>query len=158
MARGEPRMKPVRTATVGVTMLITVGLAGCTPSSSGKAAARASATVAGSPPATTAPAEIPPTTPAPSAAPPPSGIPTSGTPTSTAGPPPVSAHAVTAFGAVACPAPEVGGAGSATPLSVAVHIKAVVRCETVQRDYPGLGTWTVQLAEVADTNLGPFLA
>ena len=55
-------------------------------------------------------------------------------------------------------APEVGGAGSATPLSVAVHIKAVVRCETVQRDYPGLGTWTFQLAEVADTNLGPFLA
>jgi hypothetical protein len=39
-----------------------------------------------------------------------------------------------------------------------MHIKAVVRCETVERDYPGLGTWTTQLAEVADTNLGPFLA
>jgi hypothetical protein len=33
-----------------------------------------------------------------------------------------------------------------------------VRCETVQRSYPGIGSWTVQLAEVADTNLGPFLA
>lgn len=76
----------------------------------------------------------------------------------TGSPPPVSAYAVTAFGGVACQAPEPGGAGSATPLSAAVHIKAVVRCETVQRNYPGLGSWTVQLAEVADTNLGPFLA
>ena len=37
-------------------------------------------------------------------------------------------------------------------------IKAVVRCETVQRSYPGLGTWSVQLAEVADSGLGPLLA
>jgi len=28
----------------------------------------------------------------------------------------------------------------------------------VQRSYPGLGTWSVQLAEVADSGLGPFLA
>jgi hypothetical protein len=34
----------------------------------------------------------------------------------------------------------------------------VVRCETVQRSYPGLGTWTVQLAEVADSGLGPLIA
>jgi hypothetical protein len=33
-----------------------------------------------------------------------------------------------------------------------------VRCETVQRSYPGLGAWSVQLAEVADSGLGPFLA
>jgi hypothetical protein len=36
-------------------------------------------------------------------------------------------------------------------------IKAVVRCETVQRSYP-VGSWSVQLAEVADSGLGPFLA
>lgn len=34
----------------------------------------------------------------------------------------------------------------------------MVRCETVQRRYPGLGSWSVQLAEVADSGLGPFLA
>ena len=34
----------------------------------------------------------------------------------------------------------------------------MVRCETVQRSYPGLGSWSVQLAEVADSGLGPFLA
>jgi hypothetical protein len=34
----------------------------------------------------------------------------------------------------------------------------VVRCETVQRSYPGLGTWSVQLAEVADSGLAAFLA
>jgi hypothetical protein len=39
-----------------------------------------------------------------------------------------------------------------------VAIKAVVRCETVQRDCPGLGSSTVQLAEVADSGLGPFVA
>jgi hypothetical protein len=33
-----------------------------------------------------------------------------------------------------------------------------VRCEIVQRGYPGLGSWSVQLAEVADSGLGPFLA
>ena len=33
-----------------------------------------------------------------------------------------------------------------------------MRCETVQRSYPGLGTWSVQLAEVADSGLGPLLA
>jgi hypothetical protein len=34
----------------------------------------------------------------------------------------------------------------------------VVRCETVQRSYPGVGSWSVQLAEIADSGLGPFLA
>ena len=117
----------------------------------------------------TGPAPVAPSTPAPSVAPEPSDTPTPaaspvpGVPVeewadASGPPPPVGAHAVTAFGAVACPAPQVNWAGSATRLSAAVQVKAVVRCETVQRDYPGVGSWTVQLAEVADTNLGPFLA
>lgn len=161
-------MKPVRTTTVGVIFFVTIGLAGCSSSSSG-AAAPAPTTLAGSPtaprssapasPATpvapvassSGPADVTPITPPPSVAPPPPVAPTSAAP-------PVGAHAVTAFGGVPCPAPQVNGAGSATRLPAAVHIKAVVRCETVARNYPGLGTWTVQLAEVADANLGPFLA
>jgi hypothetical protein len=62
---------------------------------------------------------------------------------------------------LACPDP--GSPGQATspppkPLPPSLAIKAVVRCETVQRSYPGLGSWSVQLAEVADSGLGPFLA
>jgi hypothetical protein len=47
---------------------------------------------------------------------------------------------------------------SPKPLPANLAIKAVVRCETVQRSYPGLGSWSVQLAEIADSGLGPFLA
>ena len=86
------------------------------------------------------------------------GVPVDEWAIATGPPPPVGAHAVTAFGAVACPARAPGRAGPTTRLTTAVHIQAVVRCETVERGYPGLGTWTTQLAEIADTNLGPFLA
>ncbi|HEY3924209.1 MAG TPA: hypothetical protein VGL75_06565 [Acidothermaceae bacterium] len=61
----------------------------------------------------------------------------------------------------ACPDPAAPGQSaspSPKPLPASLAIKAVVRCETVQRSYPGLGTWSVQLAEVADSGLGPFLA
>lgn len=182
-------MKVPWTTTLGLIVFVTIGLAGCSSSSSGPATSPATLSGSpGSPVAQTAPPSSAPASPAAPAAPAssPSGpadlTPTttpSAAPTSAAGtavpptvpgptvlpsaaatgsPPPVSAHAVTAFGAVACQAPEVGGAGLAIRLSATVHIKAVVRCETVQRTYPGLGTWTVQLAEVADTNLGPFVA
>jgi hypothetical protein len=75
--------------------------------------------------------------------------------------PPLGTHAVTVVAGLACPG--AGSPGQATspspkPLSPSVAIKAVVRCETVQRSYPGLGSWNVQLAEVADYGLGPFLA
>jgi hypothetical protein len=180
----------MRTTTLGVIVFVTMGLAACSSSSSGAAAPApatlsGSPTTPTSPassapasqPATpfvpvsspSGPATMTPTVP-PSAAPQPSAAPTATPPVpgvpveewadASGPPPPVSPHAVTAYGAVACPAPEVGGGGTglATRLTAAVHIKAVVRCETVERSYPGLGTWTVQLAEVADTNLGPFLA
>jgi hypothetical protein len=75
--------------------------------------------------------------------------------------PPVGAHAVTVVAGLACPA--AGSPGQVTspspkPLPAGVAIKSVVRCETVVRSYPGLGSWIVQLAEVADSGLGPFLA
>src|SRR5450631_607977 len=82
-------------------------------------------------------------------------------PTTASGVPPPGAHAVTVVAGLACPA--AGSAGQATspapkPLPPSLAITAVVRCETVQRSYPGLGSWSVQLAEVADSGLGPFLA
>ena len=75
--------------------------------------------------------------------------------------PPPGTHAVTVVAGLACPDPGSPGQSaspSPKPLPSSVAIKAVVRCETVQRSYPGLGTWSVQLAEVADSDLGPFLA
>jgi hypothetical protein len=76
--------------------------------------------------------------------------------------PAVGAHAVATVGAavVTCPDPAVadGSESGATHLLAAgVLIDAVVRCETVTRTYPGAGTFTVQLAEVADTGLADFL-
>lgn len=82
----------------------------------------------------------------------------------TGSPPPRAAHAVAQVDGttVACPAgdpPTDWTPGqSPAPLPAGVRIKAVVRCETVERTYAGLGEWQVQLAEVADSDLGPFLA
>ena len=75
--------------------------------------------------------------------------------------PPRGTHAVTVVAGLSCPEPGSPGQAaspSPKPLSPSVAIKAVVRCETVQRSYPGLGSWSVQLAEVADSGLGPLLA
>jgi hypothetical protein len=68
---------------------------------------------------------------------------------------------VTVVAGLACPDPGSPGQAaspSPKPLSPSVAIKAVVRCETVDRSYPGLGSWSVQLAEVANSGLEPFLA
>jgi hypothetical protein len=160
---------------IAVIVFVTIGLAGCSSRAhptagplatlSGSPTSASSAPMASSPPSSAPPSSAPPSSaptssaePVVSASAPVSGLPLQEWADASGPPPPVSPHAVTAYGAVACPAPEVGGAGSATRLTAAVQIKAVVRCETVERSYPGLGAWTVQLAEVADTNLGPFLA
>jgi hypothetical protein len=82
------------------------------------------------------------------------------------GPPPaVGTHAVASIdgASVACPdgAPFVqpkSGPVSVASLPADAQIAAVVRCENVVRSYPGLGQWNVQLAEVADSGLSPFLA
>jgi len=88
---------------------------------------------------------------------------TSTTPSPTAGTsvPPRGTHALTVVAGLACPDPaSLGQPTSPSPKSLepSLAIKAVVRCEIVQRSYPGLGTWSVQQAEVADSGLGPFLA
>lgn len=86
--------------------------------------------------------------------------------TSSAVPPPavpaIGAHAVATIGStmVACPDPagaEGSDSGTLQPLAAGVVIDAVVRCETVTRTYAGAGTFTVQVAEVADTGLADFL-
>jgi len=70
-------------------------------------------------------------------------------------PPPVGKHATASVAGVKidCPADTyvAGGSPGRTPLPAEATIKAVVRCETVLRVYPGLGEWSVQLAEVADS-------
>jgi hypothetical protein len=81
--------------------------------------------------------------------------------TAPTGTPPVADHAVAHVGAVtvACPhepfPPEP--MQTAKPLAKNVSVTAVVRCQTVDRSYPGLGTWSVQLAEVANSGFGDFL-
>lgn len=106
---------------------------------------------------------MPPSSPLPGV-PLPSYAPTGPAASAATGPPPlVATHAVATVdgSTVACPigtpyADQAPGQ-SAPPLAPGVQIKAVVRCETVQRSYAGLGEWQVQLAEVADSGLAPFL-
>jgi len=50
------------------------------------------------------------------------------------------------------------GRGSGAALGAGAEVQAVVRCESVLRTYLGIGQWNVQLAEVADSGLSPFLA
>ena len=76
--------------------------------------------------------------------------------------PPIGAHAVATIGAtvIACPDPAVADgsdSGVLHPLAAGVVIDAVVRCDTVTRTYAGAGTFTVQVAEVADSGLADFL-
>ena len=101
--------------------------------------------------------------PADSSAASPTPSPTSAPPVVTAtAVPAIGAHAVATIGAavVACPDPAVADgsdSGALHPLAAGVVIDAVVRCETVTRTYAGAGTFTVQVAEVADSGLADFL-
>ncbi|MGH8888203.1 MAG: hypothetical protein ACRDV3_00395 [Acidothermaceae bacterium] len=61
---------------------------------------------------------------------------------------------------VTCPAQpfaQMPNGRNDSQLPAGIQVTAVVRCETVLRSYPGLGQWNVQLAEVADSGLAPFL-
>jgi hypothetical protein len=123
------------------------------PTSAGPAGSAGSASVGPASQGSTAPSV--PSVAAPSVAPLPLA------PAPTASVPRLGTHALTVVAGLGCP--DVGSPGQATapspkPLPPSVTIKAVVRCEIVQRSYPGLGGWTVQLSEVADSGLGPFLA
>lgn len=125
------------------------GLSSAPSAPESSAPAMPSDLISGSPSVTSAP----PVTSAPTPAPTPS-------PTASTSVPPRGSHATTVVAGLACPDP--GSPGQATspspkPLPPSLAIKAVVHCETVQRSYPGLGSWSVQLAEVADSGLGPFL-
>jgi hypothetical protein len=70
-------------------------------------------------------------------------------------PPALGKQAVAKVGTVLISCPDdpyvSGGAPSRAALQADATITAVVRCETVLRAYPGLGEWSVQLAEVADS-------
>jgi len=132
------------------------GLSSAPSAPESSASAMPSDLISGSPSVTSAP----PVTSPPTSAPTPS-------PTASTSVPPRGSHATTMVAGLACPDPgspgSPGSPGQATspsrkPLPPSLAIKAVVRCETVQRSYPGLGSWSVQLAEVADSGLGPFLA
>lgn len=82
----------------------------------------------------------------------------------TASPPARAAHAVAAIdgATVSCPdgVPLIAGPDreGRRPLLAGAKIVAVVRCETVVRTYSGLGQWSVQIAEVADSGLGDFVS
>ena len=80
-------------------------------------------------------------------------------------PPPTGTHAVAAVdgATVSCPDQPypnaVNDSDQRAPAAPGLAITAVVRCETVQRSYDGLGQWNVQLAEVADRqDFAPLLA
>ena len=77
-------------------------------------------------------------------------------------PPPAAQQAVAKVGNVSVGCPDGAPFGDPEvlhrrPLTAGVTITAVVRCETVQRDYPDLGRWDVQLAEVAAAGFEPLL-
>ncbi|HEY8728411.1 MAG TPA: hypothetical protein VIL94_02435 [Acidothermaceae bacterium] len=161
----------------GMTIVLAGAVAGCAHSStvspvsaqsalasgvSGPASAAATGSSSStSMPADSMPAQPTPADTSPAAPTPPVASPTHAvvTPTAT---PAIGAHAVATIGTavVACPDPEIAGGGdpaAAHLLAAGVVIDAVVKCETVTRTYPGAGTFTVQLAEVADTGLADFL-
>ncbi len=75
-------------------------------------------------------------------------------------PPPQGPHATAHVGslAIACPDEPWPGLESNPPLAKDVVIKAVVRCEPVQRTYSSLGEWSVQLAEVANHGFDELVA
>ena len=86
-------------------------------------------------------------TPAPPFTSPPTSAPTP-SPAASTSVPPRGTHAITVVAGLACPDPGSAGQSaspSPKPLPPSLAIKAVVRCETVQRSYPGLGNWSVSL-------------
>jgi len=161
-----------------MTIVLAGAVAGCAPSSTASPVSAQSALATGvsgpaspaasgasssgvSMPADSMPAQPTPAGTSPVAPTPPvaSSTPAVVTPTAT---PAIGAHAVATIGTavVACPDPAVANGadpGAAHLLATGVVIDAVVRCETVTRTYPGAGTFTVQLAEVADSGLADFL-
>jgi hypothetical protein len=133
------------------------GSAPVSPAASGPSSSSGASMPADSMPAQPTPAGTTPVAPTPPTA---SSTPAVVNPTAT---PAIGAHAVATIGAsvVACPDPAVadgGDLGAAHLLAAGIVIDAVVKCETVTRTYAGAGTFTVQLAEVADTGLADFLA
>jgi|GEM_PF-2931507 len=137
--------------------LASAGKGPASPAASGSLSSSSGAsTPADSMPAQPTPADTSPVAPTPPVA---SSTPAVVTPTAT---PAIGAHAVATIGAsvVACPDPagaDGGDPGAAHLLAPGIVIDAVVKCETATRTYPGAGTFTVQLAEVADTGLADFL-
>jgi hypothetical protein len=151
------------------------GRTGSAPAASAGSASPPASSVPGSP-AGSAPVASATSGPGQSGSPGPGPVPGVTGPAATAAtgsPPPQAAHAQAqvAGTAVACPpgpiafpqegagaAGAAGGAATASALPPAAQIAAVVRCQTVSRSYPGLGTWDVELAEVADSGLAPLLS
>jgi hypothetical protein len=73
-------------------------------------------------------------------------------------PPPLGQVATAVVGATRVPcATQRWTLAPSGPVVVPGRVLAVVRCVRVQRRYAGLGTWDVELAEVADSGLGPFV-
>ena len=78
--------------------------------------------------------------------------------------PPVGFHASVVVAGSSVPCPDFGPWAPPAvqednpPLNQGVPIRAVVQCQVVDRSYPGIGLWSVQLAEVADTGLAAFVA
>ena len=78
----------------------------------------------------------------------------------TGSPPPAATHATAHVDSLTidCPAESPAPArASRTPLPAKVALRAVVRCEEVQRTYAGLGESRVQLAEVATSGFDQLL-
>ena len=73
-------------------------------------------------------------------------------------PPPLGQAATATVGTTRVPcATQRWTAASEGPVTVPAGVQAVVRCVMVLRRYAGLGTWDVELAEVADSGLGRFV-
>jgi hypothetical protein len=72
--------------------------------------------------------------------------------------PRAAAGAVAVIGTRSVPCPGEPWVHAVWRPAVPIRVRAVVRCITVQRDYRGLGEWNVELAEVTESDLLPFLS